>query len=139
MLPTLPSNVPVIASVSITLTTKESRRRTNNLHKWDLSSRIQLSLERGSSAVECRTLNQESMGFNPLCYRFEAWKFSLCPQPVPQSTQLYQLILNEMYSNHQMEIILLTLRKRSVGQTWLIITHLGDSKRQSECVNGASS
>ena len=27
--------------------------------------------KRGSSAVECRTRNQESLGWNPICYRFE--------------------------------------------------------------------
>ena len=34
------------------------------------------NLERGSSAVECRTRNRESPGSNPRCYRFEVWAFS---------------------------------------------------------------
>ena len=33
-------------------------------------------MERGSSAVECRTRNREGPGSNPLCYRFEDWAFS---------------------------------------------------------------
>ena len=36
----------------------------------------------GCSAVECRTRNQESLGSNPHCCRFEVWAFSFsarCP------------------------------------------------------------
>ena len=36
----------------------------------------ELSVERGSSVLECRTRNRESPGSNPLCYRFEVWAFS---------------------------------------------------------------
>ena len=31
----------------------------------------EINLERGASAVECRTRNREGPGSNPLCYRFE--------------------------------------------------------------------
>ena len=48
-----------------------------------------LHLERGSSAVECRTRNQVSPGSNPLCYRFEDWAFSFSPL-TPRLTQLYK-------------------------------------------------
>ena len=33
-------------------------------------------MERGSSAVECRTRNRESPGSNPLWYRLEVWAFA---------------------------------------------------------------
>ena len=33
------------------------------------------TVERSSPVVECRTLNRESPGSNPLCYRFEDWAF----------------------------------------------------------------
>ena len=32
-------------------------------------------MQAGSSAVECRTRNRESLGSNPLCYRFEVCEF----------------------------------------------------------------
>ena len=35
--------------------------------------------ERGSSEVECWSLNRESPGSNPLCYCFEVWAFSFSP------------------------------------------------------------
>ena len=35
-----------------------------------------LTVERGSSVVECRTRNRESPGSNPRCYRLEVWAFS---------------------------------------------------------------
>ena len=37
---------------------------------------LTVSVERGSSVVECRTRNRESPGSNPRCYRFEVWAFS---------------------------------------------------------------
>ena len=40
-------------------------------------------MERGSSAVECRTRNQVSLGSNHLCYRFEDWAFSFSPLTPP--------------------------------------------------------
>ena len=46
-------------------------------------------VERGSSAVECRTRNQGSPGSNSLCYRFEDWAFSFSPL-TPRLTQLYK-------------------------------------------------
>ena len=43
-------------------------------------------LERGGSAVECRTRNQMSPGSSPLCYCFEVWVFSFSPcRPIPLS------------------------------------------------------
>ena len=36
-------------------------------------------VEHGSSVVECMIRNQESPGFNPLCYHFETWAFSFSP------------------------------------------------------------
>ena len=46
-------------------------------------------VERGSSAVECRTRNQVSPGSNPLCYRFDDWAFSFSPF-TPQLTQPFK-------------------------------------------------
>ena len=46
-----------------------------------------VSVERGSSAVECR--NQVSPGSKPLCYHFEDWAFSFSSL-TPQLTQLYK-------------------------------------------------
>ena len=40
-----------------------------------IASHSQVSLERGSTVVECRTRNRESQGSNPLCYQFEVSKF----------------------------------------------------------------
>ena len=37
-------------------------------------------VEHGSSAVECRTHNQERPGSNPLGYHFEVWTFLFSPQ-----------------------------------------------------------
>ena len=37
-------------------------------------------VQRGSSALECRTLKRESLGSNPLCYSFEVWAFSFSPR-----------------------------------------------------------
>ena len=39
-----------------------------------------VQLERGSSAVECRTRNRASPGSNPLCYFFDVWAFSFSPR-----------------------------------------------------------
>ena len=36
-------------------------------------------MERGSSVVECRTLNRVSTGSNPLWYHLEDWAFSFSP------------------------------------------------------------
>ena len=36
-------------------------------------------VERGSSALECQTLNRESPGSNPLCDCFEAYVFLFSP------------------------------------------------------------
>ena len=49
----------------------------------------QVQLERGSSAIECRTRNQVNPGSNPLCFRFEDWAFSFSPL-TSQLTQLYK-------------------------------------------------
>ena len=37
---------------------------------------VSICVERGGSAVECRTRNRKSQGSNPLCYRFEVWACS---------------------------------------------------------------
>ena len=37
-------------------------------------------VERGGSAIECRTRNRENTVSNPLCYRFDVWAFSFSPR-----------------------------------------------------------
>ena len=48
------------------------------------SVRLYSTVERGGSAVECRTRNPESPGSNCLCYHFEVWAF-LFPSRRPSS------------------------------------------------------
>ena len=43
-----------------------------------------ISVERGSSVVECWTRNRESLGSNHLCYRFEVWAFSFSSRRLSQ-------------------------------------------------------
>ena len=60
-----------------------------------LFSLMMYFVERGSSAVECRTRNKESPGLNPLCYRFKVWAFSFSPR-CPSSLVVHNCCVDRM-------------------------------------------
>ena len=77
-----PSSRPATVSVDAGATSAHcpwSRNSSKSCFLVDLTS-VFFSVERGSSAVECRTGNRESPGSNPLCYSFEIFAFSFSPR-----------------------------------------------------------
>ena len=57
--------------------------------KLESSPRQIITVERGSSVVECRTRNRESPGSNPTLLPFRSLGFFVL-LTMPQSTQLYK-------------------------------------------------